>query len=201
MSQPSKLHEHRTAILATHGFEERELLEPLRALREEGVEVDIIALDPEPIQGMHLHFKTSLIKPDRVLGITVLPEQYDSLILPGGARNADTLRANASVLRFVRAFNEAEKPIAAISHAVWILISAGIVHERKITGIQPMKDDVVNAGATWSPESVTVCDNLVTASDTRHLAEFNNALLALLYRRPAMISPETRHLIARSRIA
>jgi protease I len=188
-------------MLATHGFEERELLEPLRALRAEGADVDVIGLDSEPIQAMHLHFKTSLLKPDRVMGNTVLPDQYDSLILPGGPLNADTLRARPSVLKFVRAFHEAEKPIGAISHAAWILISAGIVDAKKITGFHTIREDVTNAGGYWYDEPLVVDGNIITARDTHDLAFFNNALIELLSQRPALISPETRHMLARSRIA
>jgi protease I len=196
-----KLTRHRVAILAAHGFEELELIEPLRALQAEGAEVDVIAPQPGPIQAMHFHYKTLLVNPDRVMANTVLPEQYDSLLLPGGAISADTLRTHRSILDFVRAIDEAEKPIAAISHGAWVLISAGIVANRKMTSFPSLKDDLLNAGAIWTDEPVAIDDNLITARSSHDLAAFDSALVEAFSRRPALISPGTRHLMSRSRIA
>lgn len=196
----SLLSKHRVAIIATDGFEELELIEPLRALRTEGAEVDVIAPHAGPIQGMHLHHRTVRVHVDRILRETVLADQYDSLVLPGGAICADTLRTNPMIRRFVLTLNEDEKPIAAVSHAAWILISAGVAMNRKITGFPTLRDDAVNAGAVWSEDPVAVDGNLITAQSAKDLAEFDNALIELFSRRPALISPETRHLFSRSRI-
>lgn len=197
----SLLSQHRTAILATDGFEELELIEPMRALREQGAHVDLIAPHEGPIQAMHHHHKTIRVHVDRVLSEMVLPDQYDSLVLPGGAINATALRNHPLVHRFVNEMNAAEKPIAAICHAGWILISAGIVTNRKVTSPSSLRDDLLNSGAFWADQPVVVQDNLLTARSAKDLAAFDVAMVELFARKPALISPETRHLFARSRIA
>lgn len=195
------LSNHRAAILATDGVEELQLIEPLRALRAQGAKVEVVALYPGTIQAMHFHHKTILVDVDRVFSETVLPEQYDSLILPGGAINADSLRGHPMIRRFVRAMDEAEKPIAAICHAAWILISADIVSGRKMTSFRSLREDVINAGAIWVDAPLVVDDNLITTRSSKELAAFDNALIEVCATRPAMISPETRHMLSRSRIA
>jgi protease I len=197
----SLLSNHRAAILAADGVEELELVEPLRALRTQGAEVDVIALFPDQIQGMYLHHKTLILHVDRVFGETVLPEQYDSLVLPGGAMSVTALRNHPGIKRFVRAMDEAEKPIAAISHAAWILISAGVVSGRKMTGNPSLRDDLLNAGASWSDDPLVLDDNLITAQSFKELAAFDSALIELCTRRQAMISPEMRHMVSRMRIS
>jgi protease I len=128
------------AVLATHGFEELELTEPLRAVRQAGAQVDVIApasareqtfslgIDSKRIQGFHHFDKASSVPVDLYLDqAAAKAENYDGLILPGGALNADHMRVEDSVIRFVHDMNAAEKPMAIICHAPWILVSAGLV--------------------------------------------------------------------------
>jgi protease I len=138
---------------------------------------------------------------DRVLGDTVLPDQYDCLLLPGGAIGADALRSEPRVRKFVFGMDEDEKPIAAIGHAAWILISAGVVSGRRITGCPRVRDDILNAGAYWADQPVAIDGNLITSRGTRDLAEFDVAVIEHFSTRPGMISTETRRLLSRSRIA
>jgi protease I len=195
------LSKHRVAILATDGFEELELIEPLRALRTEGAEVDIISTKEGPIQGMHLHHKTIRLHVDRVLRDTVLADQYDALVIPGGPINGDALRANPLVRKFIFTLHEGEKPIAAVGHAAWLLVSAGIVSGRRITSFPSLRDDLVNAGAHWIDEAVVIDGNLITSRSSQDLAAFDIAIVEEFSQRHGLISPETRHLFARSRIA
>jgi protease I len=191
----------RVAILATDGFEEIELTEPLRVLRAEGAHVDVIAPHEGTIQAFHHHDKTIEVPVDRVLGETVHPNQYDALMLPGGALNADALRTNHRVCDFVAAMDRAEKPIAAICHAPWILISAGVAAGRKLTSFHAIQDDLRNAGAHWVDAEVTVDDNLVTSRQPMDIPAFVREMVDLFSKAPALISAGTRHLFARSRIA
>src|SRR5712692_9376594 len=105
----------RVAVLVTDGFEESELTEPVRALREAGAQVDIIAPKPGHIQAFRHHDKSIMVPADRTFE-DVRPESYDALLLPGGALNADELRVVPGARSFIREITVASKPIAAICH-------------------------------------------------------------------------------------
>jgi protease I len=192
---------HHIAVLITDGFEEVELREPLRALRTEGGLVDIIAPYAGPLQGLNHQLTATTLQPDRILSDTVRAEQYDALLLPGGALSADGLRRDPRIQKFVSQMDEAEKPIAAVSHAPWILISAGVVSGRRVTSYPTLQDDLRNAGAHWLDKEIVVDDNLLTGRSTADLGAFNNAMIALFSEKPPLISAGTRHVFSRSRIA
>ena len=109
----------RIAILATDGFEQSELAEPLKALKQAGAKAEVIAPHDGEIQGMQHHDKGSKVKVDRVLD-EADPAAYDALVLPGGVANPDALRITPKAVDFVRHFIAAEKPVAAICHGPWI---------------------------------------------------------------------------------
>lgn len=102
---------------------------------------------------------------------------YDALMLPGGALNADTLRAEQTALSFIRRMNEAEKPMAVICHAPWELISAGIVRDRTLTGYHTIEDDVRNAGGHRVDHEVVVDRNWVTSRKPAGLPAFNREMV------------------------
>src|SRR3989440_1067712 len=142
----SKLTDMRVAVLATDGFEESELTEPVKALQDAGAQVTILSLKPGQIQGVrHDLDKTVKIKVDRVIRDASAAE-FDAVHLPGGTVNADSLRMVPEVQAFLRAMQEAGKPIAAICHAPWELVSAGLVRGRTLTSYHTLQDDVRNAG-------------------------------------------------------
>src|SRR5687768_11977772 len=111
----------RIVAIATHGVEESKLVEPVRALREAGAQVDVLSLDGQPLQAMKRMDKTNLIE---VAGsIEQLDrDEYDGLLLPGGAYNADKLRMDENVRAFVRNTDLRDKPLAVICHAPWLLV-------------------------------------------------------------------------------
>lgn len=183
----SELSDLRVAVLATDGFEETELTEPVKALRDAGAHVDIISLKKEPIQAFRHMDKGRTILVDRTLD-EVRPEEYDALQLPGGALNADTLRTVPEVQQFVRAFQEAGKPMAVICHAPWILISAGLVRGRTLTSYHTMQDDVRNAGGNWVDREMVQDGNWVTSRQPKDLPAFNRAMLELFAHAPASTS-------------
>src|SRR5438477_2963639 len=112
----SKLTDLRVAVLATNGFEESELTEPVKALKDAGAEVTILSLKPGKIQGVrHDLDKTVKVTVDRTIG-DVRAEDFDGVHLPGGTVNADSMRMVPDVQAFLRAMQEAGKPIAAICH-------------------------------------------------------------------------------------
>lgn len=166
----------RVAILATDGFEESELSSPREALQSAEVETDIVSLKSGQIAAWA---KTNWGKDypvDKTLD-EVSSDDYDMLIIPGGLFNPDTLRADKKALAFTRGFFEQHKPVAAICHGPWVLISAGVVSGRDLTSYHTVKDDLVNAGANWHDKSV-VCDSgLVTSRSPDDLEDFNRKML------------------------
>lgn len=195
------LSRHRIAILATDGFEELELTEPLRALRAAGAHVDVISLKEGTIRGVHQDRDAVEVQVDRILGDTVLAEQYDALVIPGGAANASALSMHAGARRFVLEMDKAEKPIASICHGPWVLISAGIIDGRRLTGYPEIKQDLVGAGAEWVDCEVVVHDNLITSRTPADLAAFNTTMIERFSKMQPMISAGTRHVFSRARIA
>jgi protease I len=166
-----KLRGKKIAILATDGFEQVELLKPLEALRAEGAEVEIVSPKAGEIQGFdHL-------KPDKKVSVdktldSAEPDDYDAIVLPGGANNPDLLRTKPEVQKFVRAFAEAGKPIAAICHAPWILIDAGLAKNRRLTSWPTIRQDLRNAGADVVDQEVVVDQGLITSRSPDDLPAF-----------------------------
>ena len=181
----AKLTDLRVAVLATDGFEESELTEPVRALREAGARVTILSLEPGQIQGVrHDLDKTVKVKVDRTIR-DVSAEEFDAVHLPGGTVNADSLRMVPEVQEFLRAMHDAGKPLAAICHAPWELVSAGLVRGRTLTSYHTLQDDVRNAGGNWVDREVVEDGNWVTSRQPDDLPAFNRAMLALFSRSPA----------------
>jgi protease I len=171
----------RVAVLATDGFEESELTEPVRALRDAGAAVDIIAPKAGAIQAFRHFDKTMTVRVDRTLS-EVKPENYDALMLPGGALNADTMRAVPQALSFIQRMSAMGKPIAAICHAPWELISAGVVRDRLLTSYHTIQDDVRNAGGFWVDREVAVDQDLVTSRQPSDLPAFNKQMIRVFSR-------------------
>lgn len=176
-----ELDHFRVAVLATDGFEESELTEPVRALREAGAKVDVIAPKAGAIQAFRHLEKTTTVPVDRTLS-EVRAESYDALMLPGGALNADALRAVPQALSFIQRISAAGKPIAAICHAPWELISAGIVKDRLLTSYPTIQDDVRNAGGFWVDREVAVDQELVTSRQPEDLPAFNQQMIRVFAR-------------------
>jgi protease I len=159
------------AILATDGFEESELTQPLQALKDAGATVHVIAPRTGEIQGMRHHEKGRTIRVDKALA-DARPEDYDALVLPGGVANPDELRTLPETVRFVRAFGDAKKPIGAICHGPWTLIEAGLVRGRRVTSWPSLKTDLKNAGAEWVDQQVVTDAGLVTSRKPDDLPAF-----------------------------
>ncbi len=166
----------RIAILAANGFEESELKSPKEAMEKEGFKVDIVSLESGEIKGWSDGNWSNSYKVDRTVD-QVKAEEYNALMLPGGVINPDLLRINEHALVFVRDFFKQEKPVAAICHAPWTLISADVVKGRKMTSYKSIKDDLINAGANWVDEEVVVDQGFVTSRNPNDLPAFNAKLI------------------------
>lgn len=164
------------AVLATDGFEQAELTEPVKALRQQGAEVTIVAPHSGEIQGMQHHEKGDRIKVDLELSKARATE-FDALVLPGGVANPDALRIDKEAVAFIDHFAKAGKPIAAICHGPWTLIEVDAVRGKKLTSWPSLKTDLKNAGAEWVDRPVVVDGNLVTSRKPDDLPDFNRELL------------------------
>jgi protease I len=166
----------RVAVLATDGFEQSELTEPVKVLRQSGAQVDIVSLKSGEIQGMQHKEKGDKVRVDRTLD-DVKAGDYAGLVLPGGVANPDTLRTDQRAVRFVRQFVEAKKPIAAICHGPWTLIEADAVRGKTVTSWPSLKTDLTNAGAEWVDKEVVVDHGLVTSRKPDDLPAFCKKML------------------------
>lgn len=175
----SMLSDCQIAILATNGFEEHELTEPIRAFVEAGATVTIVSLKPGEIQGVRQDLnKTVKIKVDRTIN-DVGASEFDAVHLPGGTVNADSMRMVPEVQEFLRAMQADGKPISAICHAPWELVSAGLVRGRTLTSYHTIQDDVRNAGGNWVDREVVEDGNWVTSRQPTDLPAFNRSAVAL----------------------
>jgi protease I len=175
----------RIAILATNGFEQSELLEPLRQLRNAGADVLVIAPESGQIQGMDHHEKGELVDVDLTLD-QAQPNDFDALVLPGGVINGDTLRTNRDAIDFIEHFNETGEPVAAICHGAWSLIEADMVRGRTMTSWPSLKTDLRNAGATWVDQEVVSDGNLITSRKPADLNAFCREIISVLNRQDDM---------------
>lgn len=161
----------RILIMASDGFEQSELLVPLKQLGKAGATVDVASPDGRPIRGWDRKDWGEAVAADLAID-QVRVEAYDALVLPGGQINPDTLRASAQAVDIVRRFVEAGKVVAAICHAPWLLIEAGVVAGRRIASYASIRTDVTNAGAHWIDEAVVVDDGIVTSRSPEDLQAF-----------------------------
>lgn len=168
--------DRKVAILATNGFEQSELQEPLKAMKDAGATVHVIAPEGGEIRGWSGDDWGDKVSVDHTLD-AVKSADYDALMLPGGQINPDILRANPAAVEFVHDFWCAKKPIGAICHAPWLLIEAGIVEGRRVTSYHSIRKDVENAGGLWEDSEVVSDKALVTARSPEDLPAFNSKLI------------------------
>lgn len=166
------------AVLLTDGVEEPEFIKPKEALEKAGAQVTVISPEGDDIQAFQHHDKSKKYKADKSLD-QVDPAQFDALLLPGGALNADALRVVSKAQQFAKATDSAGKPIAVICHGPWLLVSSGLVSGRKITSYHTIQDDLRNAGAEWQDSEVLVDRNWVSSRKPDDIPAFNREMLKL----------------------
>jgi protease I len=173
----------RIAVLAADGFEKVELTIPVDAMRLAGAKVDIVSLRHGRIRGVNLHEPASRVRVDKTLA-EADPADYDGLLVPGGFINPDLLRQSAEARQFVRSFEEAGKPIATLCHGPWVLASAGLASGRTMTSWPGIRDDLVNAGATWLDQEVVHDQNWVSSRGPQDMIPFVKAMTKLFAGEP-----------------
>ncbi len=174
----TKLNDCKVAVLATDGYEQSELTEPVKALKEQGATVHIVAPEKGQIKGWKNGDWGDSVDVDcTIKEATGRADEYDALVLPGGVMNPDKLRMREDATTFVREFFKAGKPVGAICHGPQILIDCGVLHGREVTSFPSIKNDIKNAGARWV-DMECVCDQaLVTSRTPDDLPAFNKKLI------------------------
>jgi protease I len=168
----------RVAVLLTDGVEEPEFIKPKEALESAGAQVTVISPKGGEIQAFQHHDKSKKYRTDKSLD-QVDASQFDALLLPGGALNADALRVVPEAQEFAKRIDKAGKPIAVICHGPWLLVSSGLMRGRKLTSYHTIQDDLRNAGAEWQDSEVVVDRNWVSSRKPDDIPAFNREMLKL----------------------
>ena len=166
----------RVAILVAEGFEQVEMVEPRKALENDGAETFIVSPARDEVQGWTHFDKAERFHVDVPLD-EADAQDYDALLLPGGVANPDQLRTMPKAVQFARQFFEAQKPVAVICHGPWTLIEARVLKGRTITSWPSLKTDLMNAGAKWIDQEVVVDRGLVSSRKPADLPAFNRKMI------------------------
>ena len=169
------------AFLAAEGVEQVELTEPWKAVEQAGGSPELISVEGGQVQAFNHLDKADTFDVDDTFAAAD-PDAYDGLVLPGGVANPDALRTDEDAVAFVKAFFDADKPVAAICHAPWSLVEADVVRGRTLTSWPSLQTDLRNAGASWKDEEVVVDGNLVTSRKPDDLPAFNEAAVSAFAR-------------------
>jgi protease I len=171
----------RVAALVGDGFEESELLDPRRALEEQGAIVTIVGVTEsslEKIRGKRGLDEGQSVKAEELVS-DVTADDFDALLIPGG-QSPDHIRTNRDVQRFVKEFDAAKKPMFVICHGPQVLISAQITRGRTLTGFASIADDIRNAGGLYRDQPVVTDGNWVTSRNPQDLPMFDRAIIEKL---------------------
>jgi protease I len=166
----------KAAILAANMFERVELDEPRKALEEAGAQTDVVSIHDGEIQGFDHFQPKNKVKVDKTVEEVAVAD-YDALFIPGGVGNPDQLRGDENAVNFVREFAASMKPIAAICHAPWVLVEAGVVRGRTVTSWPTLQTDIRNAGGKWVDKEVVVDDGIVTSRKPDDIPAFNEKMI------------------------
>lgn len=169
----------KVAVLATDGVEQVELTAPWQALKEAQAEVILVSLKPGTIQGFIHEEKADTFNVDKLAG-EVTARDFDALVIPGGFRNTEALRATPEAVELVRGFMEADKPVAAICHAPRLLVEANAVQGRTLTSHPEIADEIRDAGGSWVDKQASVDQRLLTSRRQEDLPAFCGNLIAML---------------------
>ena len=170
----------RIMILATNGFEQSELMKPKANLEDAGFETTVVSLEKGEIKGWDEKNWGDSVAVDKTVDEISNCEGYDALLLPGGQMNPDILRMNERAIAIVREFGMADKPIAAICHAPWLLAEADLIKGKTVTAWPSIRTDLKNAGANVVDKEAVVDGNLITSRNPDDIPAFSKALIEML---------------------
>lgn len=166
-------------LVATEGIEQVELTEPWEAAAKAGAIPVLLSTEPGKVQAFNHLDRADTFAVDVVVDDAVSAD-YAALVLPGGVANPDALRMHGAAVAFVKDFVESGRPVAAICHAIWLLVEADVLRGRELTSWPSLQTDVRNAGGSWVDREVVVDANLVTSRKPDDLPAFSRELLAQL---------------------
>ncbi len=169
-----RLQGKRVAILVEDAFEDLEFWVPYMRLEEEGADVVVVSRKPGTYRGKH-----GLSATAQVAASEARASDFDAVVVPGGWA-PDKLRRDPGVLDLVRDAYHQGKIVASICHGGWVLISAGIVSGHRATGSVGIRDDLLNAGATWVDEPAFRDGNLVWGRVVKDIPAFCRELVLAL---------------------
>ena len=172
----------KSIIISGNLVQDHEFIYPFYRLLEAEYLVDVCLLGGRPVEGI-LGTKIPPNKDHKVKNIQECSKkinQYDLLLIPGGAKSMEYLRQDKDVLNFISKFNSLNKIISSICHGAQLLISAKIISGKKISGYYSIKDDINNAGGIYTDEPAVVDSNIVTTAHYKHLGQWMKATLELV---------------------
>ena len=166
-------------LTASEGIEAVELTEPWDAVTGAGHMAELLSPESGEVQLFNHLDKAETRSVDKTVADASV-DDYDALVLPGGVANPDALRADAAAVAFIKAFVDSGKPVAAICHAPWTLVEAGVLSGKRVTSWPSLQTDIRNAGGDCVDEEVVEDGNLITSRNPHDLPAFNKAILAAL---------------------
>lgn len=170
----------KVAILATQGVEQAELTSPREALDKAGATTQLVSPSEGTFQAMQGDWEhAQVFDVDVPLGEASV-DDFDMLVLPGGTLNADAMRVDERAVQLLKDFFSAGKPVAAICHAPWLLAQADLARGRKLTSVDNIRIDLINAGADWQDSEVVIDGNLITSRTPKDLEAFDAAVVEAL---------------------
>ncbi|MFG1224025.1 DJ-1/PfpI/YhbO family deglycase/protease [Xanthobacter wiegelii] len=173
---PGPLDGKRILILATNGFEQSELEVPRDRLKEAGAQVHVVSPERGEIKGWDKKDWGRPVPVDKTLA-EVRETEYDAIVLPGGQINPDLLRVDPAAIGLIKSFYDAGKTVAAICHAPWLLVEAGLVKGKRMTSYTSIRTDVENAGARWEDASVVTDNGVITSRNPGDLEDFSRKII------------------------
>lgn len=166
----------KVAVLVEDHYQVLEVWYPYLRLREEGIQTVLVGTGKKQYKS-----KDGYLAEEELPIAQAKADDFDAVVIPGGYA-PDILRRYTQVNNFVREMDKKGKVVAAICHAGWVLISAGILKGKKVTGFFAIKDDLVNAGAEFTDKEVVVDGNLITSRNPYDLPAFCTEIIKKLKR-------------------
>ena len=169
----------RVAFLAADGVEQVEHETPWRALVDQGALPELLSFAPGHVQAFTFPEPGAQFVVDRTVNEASV-DDYAGLVIPGGTASPDLLRENPETVDFVRAVHSRDLPVAAICHAPWLLIEAGLARGRRLTSWPSIATDIRNAGGDWIDKEVVIDRGVITSRGPADLAAFCEATITAL---------------------
>lgn len=166
----------RILIIATNGFEQKELEVPRDMLRDAGAKVEVATPDGKDIRGWEEMDWGQMAKADMKIA-DAKADAYQALVIPGGVMNPDKLRIDDDAMRVVRSFLSSGKIVAAVCHGPWLLVQADALRGREVTSYPSIRKDVENAGGRWVDKDVVVDNGIITSRKPADLEAFTKKIM------------------------